>query len=146
MEDRRRFVVLEHRWDGVHWDFMVEVAAGGSLRTWAIDDEPTAGRDLPARALADHRRAYLTHEGEVSGGRGTVRRWDEGTCLVEVWRDDRVRLVLDGAQLTGPVEFWASPRAGAGASIGAGTDSASGAGGGSGSPWIARLGKLILSA
>ena len=30
-----RFVVLEHTWNGVHWDFMLE--AGEVLRTWAID-------------------------------------------------------------------------------------------------------------
>ena len=28
-------MVLEHDWDGVHWDFMLE--AGERLRTWAID-------------------------------------------------------------------------------------------------------------
>ena len=33
-EDSRRFAVLEHRWDGVHWDFLVE--DGPTLRTWAI--------------------------------------------------------------------------------------------------------------
>ena len=144
MEDRRRFVVLEHRWGGVHWDFMVEIAPGAALRTWAVDAEPTAGRDLPARALGDHRRDYLTREGEVSGGRGTVRRWDEGTCAVEIWQDDRVQLVLDGRQLTGPVELWVWPPDGAG--LVSGTASASGAGGSSASLWTFRLGKLIRSA
>ena len=44
-----RFVLLEHVWNGVHWDFMLE--AGEVLRTWAIDAPVIAGRDLPARAL-----------------------------------------------------------------------------------------------
>ena len=121
----RRFVVLEHRWNGVHYDFMVETAPGGPLRTWAIAVEPVAGLELPARALDDHRRAYLTYEGEVSGGRGTVRRWDEGTCEVETWAEDRVGLRLEGRQLVG---MWS------------GIASASGAGGGS--SWSFRLGKL----
>ena len=30
-----RFVLLEHHWDGVHWDLMLDV--GAVLRTWAID-------------------------------------------------------------------------------------------------------------
>src|SRR6478672_1315886 len=30
-----RFVVLEHRWQGVHWDLMFE--RGDVLCTWAID-------------------------------------------------------------------------------------------------------------
>jgi hypothetical protein len=136
--DQRRFVILEHRWDGIHWDFMVETAPGGPLRTWAVGAKPTPGRDIPARALAGHRRAYLTYEGPLSGDRGTVRRWDEGTCAVAVWEDERVELTLAGVQLTGPLVLWASP-AGAGTSTGAG--SASGAGGGS-ATWTFRLGKV----
>lgn len=140
MDDRRRFVVLEHRWAGVHWDFMVESAPGGPLRTWALDAEPAPDRAIPARALADHRREYLSYEGEISGGRGSVARWDEGTCVVEVWEPGRVRLALDGGHLRGPVELLASSTAGA---VGpSGTTSASGAGGGSGATWAFRLGKL----
>ena len=133
----RRFVILEHRWDGVHWDFLVETGPLGPLRAWAIDAEPVTGRDLPARALADHRREYLTYEGEVSGGRGSVRRWDEGTCSVEVWQPDRVRLVLAGHQLEGVAEL----RSSAGGTW-PGMPSASGAGGGSITFWVFRLGKL----
>ncbi len=128
----RRFVILEHARDGIHWDVMVEVEPGGDLRTWTIDAEPCPGRDLPARALPDHRRAYLTFEGEISGNRGTVRRWDEGTCEVEAWEPGLVRLVLDGRQLLGLVEL---------VSI-SGEGSASGAGGGSTSDWTFRGGKL----
>ncbi len=42
-----RFVLLEHAWNGVHWDFMLE--AGESLRTWAIDAPIVAGRTLGPR-------------------------------------------------------------------------------------------------
>lgn len=134
----RRFVVLEHEWSGTHWDFNVEIAPGGPLRTWAIDARPDSGPTLPARALPDHRREYLTYEGEISGGRGAVKRWDEGTCLVEVWETDRVRLILNGRQLTGPVELLLSPDGGASG----GTGPASGAGGGSAPSWTFRRGKL----
>ncbi len=62
-----RFVVLEHVWNGVHWDFMLE--CGEVLRTWAIDAPIVAGqRPVPARALADHRRIYLDYEGESRAG------------------------------------------------------------------------------
>ena len=37
--EQRRFVVLEHEWNGVHWDFMIE--DDGRLRTWAIDAPPS---------------------------------------------------------------------------------------------------------
>jgi hypothetical protein len=98
-----RFVLLEHRWDGVHWDFMLE--AGDVLRTWAIDAPIAAGADLPARAMADHRRIYLEYQGEISGGRGSVRRLDEGVYEVREWADDRVRILVRGHQLVGEVEI-----------------------------------------
>lgn len=98
-----RFVLLEHRWDGVHWDFMLE--AGDVLRTWAIDAPIVAGADLPARALPDHRPIYLDYEGEISGNRGTVRRLDRGVYEVRVWEEDRVRVRIRGDQLVGEVEI-----------------------------------------
>ncbi len=98
-----RFVLLEHVWDGIHWDFMME--DGETLRTWAIDAPVVVGRDLPARALPDHRRIYLDFEGAVSGERGTVRRIDDGSYNVEIWSRDLVRAQLQGNQLVGDVEL-----------------------------------------
>ena len=98
-----RFVILEHAWNGVHWDVMLE--SEGTLRTWAIDAPIVGGIDLPARALPDHRLAYLNYEGEISGGRGTVRRWDAGTYEAERWTDSEVRVRLAGAQLVGTAEL-----------------------------------------
>lgn len=103
----RRFVLLEHRWDGVHWDFMLE--SDGGLRTWAIDAPIAPGRILPARALDDHRSIYLDYEGPVSGGRGTVLRVDRGTYVVGEWTDDRVRVRVAGGQLVGEVLLWRLP-------------------------------------
>ena len=100
----RRFAVLEHRRDGVHWDFLVE--DGPTLRTWAIDAPIVAGVDLPARALPAHRLVYLDYEGEISAGRGIVHRWDEGACTVHEWTEDRVGLEVRGVQLVGSVELW----------------------------------------
>jgi hypothetical protein len=103
----RRFVLLEHRWDGVHWDFMLE--AEGGLRTWAIDEPITPGKVLPARALDDHRAIYLDYEGPISGGRGSVRRVDRGTFVVAEWTDERVRVRIVGGQLVGEALLWSSP-------------------------------------
>ncbi|MCH7719640.1 MAG: hypothetical protein IH988_01435 [Planctomycetes bacterium] len=74
-----RFVILHHSLDrGEHWDLMLEHR--GKLATWQLDRRPQAPADLPlpARRLADHRSAYLTYQGEISRGRGRVRRVDEG--------------------------------------------------------------------
>ena len=98
-----RFVLLEHVWGGVHWDFMLE--AGEVLRTWAVDAPIVAERDLPARMLPDHRKAYLEYEGEISGQRGCVRRVDEGTYRTLDWSPEHVRVEVWGSQLVGEVDL-----------------------------------------
>lgn len=99
--ETRRFVVLEHRWNGVHWDFMLEY--DGTLRTWALDAPIVAGEESPARALPDHRIAYLEYEGPISGDRGSVSRLDEGVYVPLEWTEDCVRARLEGRQLVGEV-------------------------------------------
>lgn len=81
-----RFVILHHTgWPGHadHYDLMLQVAEGAGdadpvLRTFgSLDDEfPHEGSRL--RQIQDHRRAYLSYEGPLSGGRGQVARVDEG--------------------------------------------------------------------
>lgn len=94
----QRFVVLEHAWQGVHWDFMLEQA--GVLRTWRLPEPPRHGVTMVAVALPDHRIAYLDYEGPVSGGRGEVRRLDRGTYTGEVG-PERVVVELRGERLRG---------------------------------------------
>jgi len=73
-----RFVVLEHDSPhGVHWDLMLE--DGPALATWQLGRLPQAPDSIPAHRLADHRLRYLDYEGPISGDRGTVARWDQGT-------------------------------------------------------------------
>ena len=95
-----RFVVVEHDSPrGLHWDLMLE--EGGVLLTWALSEPPQAARTIPAEALSDHRLAYLDHEGPVSGGRGSVTRWDQGTYELEHRSDDELAVVLAGRRLAG---------------------------------------------
>jgi hypothetical protein len=98
-----RFVVLEHDWNGVHWDFMLE--CGEVLRTWAVDVPIVAGKECRARALSDHRLVYLDYEGELTGQRGRVRRVDGGLYHALVWSRDRVRVVVTGSQLVGEIDL-----------------------------------------
>jgi hypothetical protein len=118
-----RFVLLEHTWNGVHWDFMLE--SGDVLRTWAIDAPIVAGLDLTARALGDHRRIYLEYEGEVSGTRGSVRRVDSGTFRTLIWTAEHVRVEVSGSQLVGEVDLRVAPPEGSAAA-----------------PWIFRIGNF----
>lgn len=98
-----RFVVLEHEWNGLHWDLMFEFQ--GVLRTWATDDPLTIGNRVQARQLTDHRMIYLDYEGPISGGRGRVRRIDQGSYEAEHWDEHLVTLRLQGHQLDGVLEL-----------------------------------------
>ena len=61
-----------------HYDLMLQRGAGGPLRTFRLAAWPVVSRQALV-PLADHRRTYLDYEGEVSGGRGRVRRVEAGS-------------------------------------------------------------------
>ena len=98
-----RFVILDHDFPSRHWDFLLET--GAQLRGWRLWAEPALGRDIPAEPTPDHRPVYLTYEGDVSGDRGTVIRWDAGTFD---WRRDETEVVeveLRGVKLRGRAQL-----------------------------------------
>jgi hypothetical protein len=99
-----RFVVLKHippagSSDPVHWDFMLEHE--GVLLTWALASPPDTPGPISARKLKDHRLAYLDYEGEISGNRGSVSRWDEGTFEAVVAGEVATVLCLEGRRFRG---------------------------------------------
>jgi len=94
-----RFVILEHDFPIRHWDLMLE--AGAVLRTWRLSSPPTPAAAITAEPIGDHRYTYLDYEGPVSGGRGSVARWDWG---VFDWLEDgheRIVVHLEGIRLRG---------------------------------------------
>ncbi|UCG31870.1 MAG: hypothetical protein JSU68_09405 [Phycisphaerales bacterium] len=102
----RQFVIQHHQLpDGEHWDLMIE--AGDVLWTWQLGRPPQAlGRDpVPALRIGDHRKAYLTYEGPISGDRGTVRIAERGTCRVLEETKPLLRLELQGRKVTGRFEL-----------------------------------------
>ena len=98
-----RFVLLEHQWNGTHYDFMLEI--DGTLRTWSLVAPISPGVDVAARALPEHRPAYLDYEGPISGDRGRVRRLDRGTYVTRTWEIDRIEVELKGDQLNGTLRL-----------------------------------------
>lgn len=95
-----RYVLLEHDYPQLHWDFMLEV--GAVLKTWRLAQLPNESDNvIEATPLGDHRLAYLDYEGPVSGGRGRVRRIDAGVySLIEgTPGDSRLVLSLHGQYL-----------------------------------------------
>ncbi len=99
------FVIILHTGFGTdHYDFMLE--AGPALATWQLARNCLAlgeGESAPARKLPDHRLAYLTYQGPVSGGRGQVKRVCEGTFKTLV--DNRHCLVVCLDAPEGQVQF-----------------------------------------
>lgn len=98
-----RFVILEHDYPERHWDFMVE--SGEVLWTWRLPEPPAVGREpMAAVRIADHRLAYLEYEGPISGGRGSVHRWDEGFFFWDgepTSGDSRLVAILEGTHYQG---------------------------------------------
>lgn len=99
-----RYAILRHETPPgsprpLHWDFLLEDA--GTLLTWALAQQPAAGRPIAAEALANHRTAYLDYEGPVSGNRGTVTRWDSGTFQWRRRNSREIAVVLSGRVLSG---------------------------------------------
>jgi len=95
-----RFVILEHDHPHLHWDLMLE--AGGVLKTWRLAKPPVELGPILAEPLGDHRIAYLDYEGPVSGGRGTVTRWDAGSYTLDpASREDRLVMYLDCGHVHG---------------------------------------------
>ncbi|MEM8865343.1 MAG: DNA polymerase ligase N-terminal domain-containing protein [Planctomycetota bacterium] len=106
-----RYVLLRHECpedyrDGPHWDLMLEHA--DALRTWSLltlpaawSKDASAAHAVEAKELPDHRVAYLTYEGEVSGGRGTVKQQAAGEYAVVSQDDDQLLVQATSGALVG---------------------------------------------
>lgn len=98
-----RFVILEHDHPFLHWDLMLE--CGEVLRTWRLTAAPAPGLCVSAKAIGDHRRAYLDYEGPVSGNRGKVMRWEwgeyAGELPAEIDAGEQVEIELRGGKHQG---------------------------------------------
>ncbi len=101
------FVILAHSGYGAaHYDLMLR--RGEALATWQLAQQPAEiapGEPIPAKRLGDHRLAYLTYEGPVSGGRGEVARRDEGAYDLLAERADCWRVLFAGQHIRGTYEL-----------------------------------------
>lgn len=93
-----RAVLLLHELpDGTsHYDWMIERCEQGPLVAFRVGERIDVRTcfEWTAQRLPDHRRAYLDYEGEVSGGRGHVRRVASGKCEIHTLDDDLFVLML----------------------------------------------------
>ena len=101
-----RFAVLRHEGiDQPHFDFLFETAPGSMLQTWRLNAWPIMEAQ-EAQRIRDHRPAFLTYQGSLTGDRGHVVRVDEGTCLADV---SARRVVVDLSPSGQRLAFEAQP-------------------------------------
>ena len=102
-----RFVILTHDHPHWHWDAMFESGAGpdAGLRTWRVEGVPDSTLPLPATPLPDHRLTYLDYEGPVSGNRGVVQRWDQGTYRMLTSTAECFEVEVAGKKLNGRIRI-----------------------------------------
>ena len=102
MKRNRGFVIQEHaRDESVHWDLMLET--GGALQTYQLESPPDKLLEQRCTAVKifDHALKFLTYEGAVNNGKGSVRIVEAGTYQL-LSKDERCfGLQIDGKILKG---------------------------------------------
>lgn len=79
--------------------------SGESLRTWRLLSSPERGVIVQMEPLPHHRLLYLDYEGPVSGNRGTVHQWDQGTYSLLEGKEERLVLRMEGERCSGEAEL-----------------------------------------
>lgn len=102
MENTQKFVVQKHSKAGsVHWDLMLE--AGSVLETYRLDlpPEKLILQTNTAIKIFDHPLKFLTYQGSVNKGLGTVEIADCGTYTSLTANSKQQELLLQGKILEG---------------------------------------------
>jgi bifunctional non-homologous end joining protein LigD len=111
MNEPKKFVIQRHerqneplrqaQGKAIHWDLMLE--SGDILETYRIDLEPEQWGREPIKAVKifDHPVKFLTYQGSVNKGKGSVSIADYGIYRVIKRLEDRLGLDLTGNVLKG---------------------------------------------
>jgi hypothetical protein len=98
----KKYVIQQHTRGGeTHWDLMLE--HGDILKTWRLAAAPQqiGSEPIPAEKIVDHDVKFLTYQGPVNNGQGSVRIVDEGTIETLDETKETIRLHLLGKILSG---------------------------------------------
>jgi hypothetical protein len=100
--NKTRFVIHKHTQEGqTHWDLMIE--QGDILKTWRLESPPEklAIEKTKATPIFDHDKKFLTYQGPVNNGKGTVEIVDEGICTIESANEIELKINFEGRILRG---------------------------------------------
>ena len=73
------------------------------LKTWRLEVPPEklATQKTKAIPIFDHDKKFLTYQGSVNNGKGTVEIVDEGNCTVESNTENDTKMNFQGKILKG---------------------------------------------
>ncbi len=97
-----QFVIQKHtKPGGAHWDLMVQDR--DLLQTWRLDKSPKQILNTQAKAekIFDHPPKFLTYEGPVNNGKGSVKIADAGACKITNQNAKIIEMELAGEILKG---------------------------------------------
>ena len=101
----RRYVIQRHERQGepTHWDLMLE--SGDILETYRVNKPPEEWREGPIEAVKIfvHPLKYLTYEGPVNKGKGSVKIADSGTYEATEETKGTKRIRFEGRILKGEI-------------------------------------------
>jgi len=102
MSDVRKFVIQQHtKADQVHWDLMLQT--GEVLHTYRLE---VPAKELSHQAntavrISDHPLKFLTYQGSVNQGKGSVEIADTGTYQLLSQSEKCWNLKFDGKIIKG---------------------------------------------
>jgi bifunctional non-homologous end joining protein LigD len=102
MDKTLKFVIQKHTKEGlVHWDLMFE--AGTVLETYRLDLPPEnlSSQTNTAIKIFDHPLKFLTYQGSVNKGLGSIEIADSGTYTPLTANSKQQELLLQGKILKG---------------------------------------------
>jgi bifunctional non-homologous end joining protein LigD len=106
-EGLKRFVIQRHEREGerVHWDLMLEQR--GILETYRVNEPPEEWGSRPVEAVKifDHPLKFLTYEGSVNKGKGSVTIADAGTYRILSQSENQLKADFAGTVIKGKKEI-----------------------------------------
>jgi bifunctional non-homologous end joining protein LigD len=107
MNGPRRFVIQKHQRQGepTHWDLMLE--RDGFLETYRVGIAPEQWGSEPIEAVKifDHPLKFLTYEGSVNKGKGSVKIADSGKYKILIYNEDKMLIKFTGMFVNKEVIF-----------------------------------------
>lgn len=104
---KTRFVIHKHtKENDIHWDLMIE--QGDKLKTWRLENPPEklATEKTKAMPIFDHDKKFLTYQGSVNNGKGSIEIVDEGICTIESISENELKINFDGKKIKDRFRFF----------------------------------------